>query len=100
MCRKIWNGLLPICIAGKKNQCIAMGIVLQDGCRRPKCVAIQNCIVTRGVGIGRRLGAGLGVATGAQGALGAQAAGSRRGQHGRAGAGRAGHAVAEARGRR
>ena len=50
----------------KKNQCIAMGIVLQDGCRRPKCVAIQNCIVTRGAGTGRRLGAGLGVATGSR----------------------------------
>ena len=97
LCRKIWNGLLPICIARKKNcivgckaklyckrrplhcivaglrvfilqytvwycrkknQCIAMGIVLQDGCRRPKCVAIQNCIVTRGAGTGRRRGAG------------------------------------------
>ena len=42
----------------KKNQCIAMGIVLQDGCRRPKCVAIQNCIVTTGAGAGRRRGAG------------------------------------------
>ena len=46
------------CIAGKKNQCIAMGIVLQDGCRRPKCVAIQNCIVTRGAGTGRWAGRG------------------------------------------
>ena len=42
----------------KKNQCISMGIVLQDGCRRPKCVAKQNCIVTRGAGTGRRRGAG------------------------------------------
>ena len=42
----------------KKNQCIAMGIVLQDGCRKPKCVAIKNCIVTRGAGTGRRQGAG------------------------------------------
>ena len=61
----------------KKNQCITMGIVLQDGCRRPKCVAIQNCIVTRGVGTGRRLGAGLGVAAGAQGGLGVQVGAGR-----------------------
>ena len=51
----------------KKNQCIAMGIVLQDGCRRPNCVAIQNCIVTEGRGAGQVLGARLG----AQGACGA-----------------------------
>ena len=54
-----------------------MGIVLQDGCRRPKCVAIQNCIVTRGAGTGCKLGAELGVAAGAQGVLGAQAGAGR-----------------------
>ena len=88
----------------KKNQCIAMGIVLQDGCRRPKCVAIQNCIVTRGVGTGRRLGAGLGVAAGEQGAQAGSWA--RRRQAAGAGGtgvralgsrGRAGQAVADAR---
>ena len=33
---------------------------MQDGCRRPKCVAIQNCIVTEGRGAGQVLGPRLG----------------------------------------
>ena len=39
-----------------EGSCVAIQtdcIVLQDGCRRPKCVAIQNCIVIEGRGAGR-----------------------------------------------
>ena len=50
-----------------------------NGCRRPNCIAIQNCIVTRGAGAGRVAGAQArhGRLRGAQqerwrGALGAQ----------------------------
>ena len=27
-----------------------------NGCRRPNCIAIQNCIVTRGAGVGAQGG--------------------------------------------
>ena len=85
----------------KKNQCIAMNIVLQDGCRRPKCVAIQNCIVTRGAGTGRRRGAGhAGWALGAQ-AVGRWARGRAGGrQQARAARACGGWARADTRGRR
>ena len=93
--QKVWN-LATVQIVLQDNfvlQCEVAGygrivlqpkvqIILQDGCRRPKCVAIQNCIVTRGAGAGR-----AGTARGAQ-ATGARAAGARaagaRGTHGRA----------------
>ena len=83
----------------EKNQCIAMGIVSQDGCRRPKCVAIQNSIVTRGAGraLGRRRGRWARARAGRAGAGWRQAQACRQAR-GRQSARHAGRAAAGARG--
>ena len=66
-----------------------------NGCRRPNCIAIQNCIVTGGMGVGRRCWACRALGERAQGTDG------RHGQARRqAGAGRArGRRAASALGR-